>query len=564
MGQARFTGLWKREKIYITLALVIIALWVAPYFILGEKAHMRVLDNMDSNIAWYKVLMDSGQLFGSIDANIPQIINGHLSRNAIYSEFYGIVQLFHFFPAETAYGLNQTISRFVAFWGMYLLLKRYVIKEEGAGIIRVGAALTFSLTPFWANGMLSTLGMPFALWAFLNIRNRKQLGASFLTLTLLPFYSTFMLGFFFFLSAMGVFWLVDVIKTKKPQWRLFFSIAYMTLIYLAIEYRQFVSLLFSTEKTNRSEFLESKNSLAATIRLIFKNYVVGHYQDPPLYQYIVLPLSLLALAIVIFQKRWKQEKLFIGLHLANFLLSVWYAFWWYDAWVPLKQKFTILNTFNFSRYHYLHPMVIYLLFAVTMQLFWRLEKKHWRWLIGLVVVLQLAVLIPSNEQIDYRNSPTFGQFYAVKEFAAIKKFIDKPVQDYRVVSIGLHPAIAQYNGMYTLDTYNNFYPLSYKHQFRKIIAPELEKSSNLRSYFDDWGGRLYVFSSELGQHYQFSKNSKKVINHLQINTNVLKQMGGDYLLSSVPIKNAAENQLELQKTFDSKEAYWRIYLYKVK
>ncbi|XJZ26919.1 DUF6044 family protein [Bacillota bacterium Lsc_1132] len=564
MVQARFAALWKKEKTYIILALLIIALWVAPYFILGEQAHMRVLDNMDSNIAWYKVLMESGQLFGSIDANIPQIINGHLSRNAIYSEFYGIVQLFHFFPAETAYGLNQAISRFLAFVGMYLLLKKYVIKDENQGIIRVGAALTFALTPFWANGMASTLGMPFALWAFLNIRNRQQMGVSLLTLTLLPFYSTFMLGFFFFLSAMGVFWLVDVIRVKKPQWRLFFSIAYMTLIYLAIEYRQFVSLIFSTEKTNRSEFLESKNSLAATIRLIFKNYVVGHYQDPTLYQYIILPLSLLALVLVIVQKRWKQEKLFIGLHLANFLLSVWYAFWWYEGWVPLKQKISILNTFNFSRYHYLHPMIIYILFAVSMQIVWRLGNKYWRSFVALLVVLQLAVLIPSNEQIYYRNSPSFGQFYAVKEFDAIKKFIGKPVQDYRVVSIGLHPAIAQYNGMYTLDTYNNFYPLTYKHEFRKMIAPELAKSKALESYFDEWGGRAYVFVSELGKHYMFSKNTKKVINHLDLNTEALKRMGGDYVLSSVLIKNAKENNLELQKIFDSKEAYWRIYLYKVK
>lgn len=563
MVQARLITLMKREKTYIVLALLIIALWVAPYFVLGEQAHMRILDNLDSNVAWYKVLMDSGQLYGSVHANIPQIINGQLSRNAIYSEYYGIVQLFHFFPAETAYGLNQTISRFLAFLGMYLLLKKYVIKEEKQGIIRVGAALTFALTPFWANGMLSTLGMPLALWAFLNIRNHEQTGISFLTLTLLPFYSTFMLGFFFFLSAMGVFWLVDVVRTKKPQWRLFSSIAYMTLIYLVIEYRELISLIFSTEKTNRSEFNESTNSFLDTIELIFRNYVNGHYQDPTLFQYLILPASLLALVMVIRQKSWKQEKLFIGLHLANFLLSVWYAFWWYKGWVPLKQKISILNTFNFSRYHYLHPMIIYLLFAVTLQIFWKLKHKAWRFVVVLLVVSQIAFLIPSNEQIYYRNSPSFAQFYAVKEFNEIKAFIGKPLQDYRVVSIGLHPAVAQYNGMYTLDTYNNFYPLSYKHQFRKIIAPELAKSKELKSFFDDWGGRCYMFSSELGERYAFSKYSSVVIHHLDIDAQALKQMGGDYVISSVPIENAKGNRLELQKIFNSREAYWKIYLYQV-
>lgn len=552
----------KSEKIYIILALLIIALWVAPYFILGENAHMRITDNMDSNIAWYKVLMNSGQLFGSINANIPQIINGQLSRNAMYSEFYGIVELFRFFPSETAYGLNQTISRLIAFLGMYLLLKKYVVKEEKQGIIRVGAALTFALTPFWANGMDSTLGMPLALWALLNLRNREQKGVSILTLTLLPFYSTFMLGFFFFLSAMGVFWLVDVIRTKTSQWRLFLSIAYMTLIYLAIEYRDIVGLIFSKEKTNRSEFFESKNSFAATIRLIFKNYVVGHYQDQTLYEFVILPIAFIALAIVIMQKSWKQEKLFIGLHLANFLLSVWYAFWWYKGWVPLKEKISILNTFNFSRYHYLRPLIIYILFAVSLQILWRLNKR-WRYAAIVCIILQLAVLIPSNEQIEYRNSPSFSQFYAVNEFNEIKKFIGKPVQDYRVVSIGLHPAVAQYNGMYTLDTYNNFYPLSYKHQFRKIIAPELAKSKTLESYFDQWGGRCYIFDSELGKHYMYSKNSKKVIRHLDLNIQALKQMGGNYVLSAIPIENAKENDLQLEKIFVRNDAYWKIYLYQV-
>ncbi|MCM3570325.1 DUF6044 family protein [Neobacillus mesonae] len=551
-----------RERIYLLIAIVIIALWVAPYFVLGEEAHMRIHDNLDSNIAWYKVLMDSGQLFGSIHANIPQIINGELSRNAYYSEFYGIVELFRFFPPVAAYGLNQAISRFFAFLGMYLLLKKYVMKGEKQGFIIIISALTFALTPFWPNGMLSTLGMPLALWAFLNIKNHEHTVISIITITLLPFYSTFMLGFFFFLSAMGVFWVVEVIRTKRPEWRLFFSISYMTLIYLAIEYRELASLIFSHEPTNRSEFFESKNNLIQTIWLIFKNYIVGHNQDQTLFGIIILPVSIIALVIVMGQKSWKREKLFIWLHLANFLLSVWYAFWWYDGWVPLKQKISILNTFNFSRYHYLRPMIIYILFALSLRILWQYKKK-WRITAVVFALLQIGVLIPSNEQIWYHNSPSFGEFYAVKEFADIKKFIDKPVQDYRVVSIGLHPAIAQYNGMYTLDTYNNFYPLSYKHRFRKMIAPELAKNKELESYFDQWGGRCYLFVDELGKNYLFSKQSSNVIHQLNLNVKAFKQLGGEYILSAVPIENAKDNQLNLEKVFQSKDAYWKIYLYKV-
>lgn len=551
-----------KERIYLLAAIIIIALWVAPYFILGEQAHMRIHDNLDSNIAWYKVLVDSGQLFGSVQANIPQIMNGELARNALYSEYYGMVELFRYFPPVAAYGLNQAISRLFAFLGMYLLLKKYVIKERNQGFIIVVSALTFALTPFWPNGMLSTLGMPLALWAFLNIRRGEQTIISIVTLTLLPFYSTFMLGFFFFLSAMGVFWLVDVIRSKRPQWRLFFSIAYMTLIYLAIEYRALASLIFSHEETNRSEFFASKNNLPQTIMLIFKSYIIGHNQDQTLFGIVILPVSLIALVIVILQKSWKKEKLFIALHLANFLLSVWYAFWWYEGWVPLKHNIGILNTFNFSRYHYLRPMIIYILFALSMQILWRYKNK-WRIAAVVFAVLQLGVMIPANEQIWYHHSPSFGEFYAVREFDEIKTFIGKDVQDYRVASIGLHPAIAQYNGLYTLDTYNNFYPLSYKHQFRKIIAPELAKSKTLESYFDQWGGRCYLFVAELGKNYMFPKDSTKVIHQLDFDIQEFKKMGGNYILSAVPVENAKDNQLELQRVFQAKDAYWKIYLYKV-
>jgi hypothetical protein len=207
-------------------------------------------------------------------------------------------------------------------------------------------------------------------------------------------------------------------------------------------------------------------------------------------------------------------------------------------------------------------MIIYALFAISLRIIWK-RGKWGRTAAGILLAGQLCMLIPTNEQIDYGDVPSYKQYFAQKEFSDIKNYIGLPQDQYRVVSIGLHPDIAQYNGFYTLDTYNNFYPLSYKHQFRKIIAPELNKSPDLKSYFDQWGGRCYIFVSELGENYMFSKNSTKQIKHLQLNTAVLKQMGGKYILSAVPIMNFKENHLAFEKSFESKDSYWKIYLYKV-
>jgi hypothetical protein len=42
-----------------------------------------------------------------------------------------------------------------------------------------------------------------------------------------------------------------------------------------------------------------------------------------------------------------------------------------------------------------------------------------------------------------------------------------------------------------------------------------------------------------------------------------KKMGGSYIFSAVPIENALDNQLILERTFQSELSAWKIYLYKV-
>jgi hypothetical protein len=551
----------KTEKRLVFFSFLAIAAFVSPYFILGEDAHMRVHDNLDSNIAWYKVLTRSGELFGPIHAVIPQLING-LPRNAFGTEFSGIVWLHALFPSIYAYGLSQTITRVFAFIGMYLLLKKHFIKAPEWSWIRVGAALAFALTPFWPSGMLSTLGMPLALWAFLNIRAGERSWLNYLVLTLLPFYSSLVLGFFFFLSAMGVFWLSDVVRGKGWNIRFLLAIVYMTALYLAIEYRLVHSLLFSEEPTSRDEYVHARLSLWRAIRLTLKNYILGHNHVMSVHGLVILPVSFIALYIVWKQKRWREEKTFLFFHILNLALSTWYAFWFYKGWLPLTERFDILNKFNFARYHFLRPMVIYVLFALSLKILWQ-QGQAWKKACFIAMTAQLIVLTIFNEEIFYRHQPSFKQFYAEEQFQAIKEYIGLPVEGYRVASIGIHPAIAQYNGFYTLDTYNNFYPLTYKHQFRNIISRELDKNKKLREYFDEWGGRCYIFVDELGKYYMFKKHSRKKITHLQLNTDVFREMGGRYIFSALPIDNAKRNQLTLEKIFHSDESAWTIYLYKV-
>ncbi|MFZ3589873.1 DUF6044 family protein [Bacillus sp. DJP31] len=545
------------EQRLLFFAFLLIGLYLSPLFILGENAHIRVHDNLDSNLAWYKVLINSGELFGSLDSTIPQIING-LPRNAFGTEWSGIVWLHAIFPTMVAYALSQTITRVFAFIGMYLLLKKHFIKEREYYIIRVGVALAFSLTPFWPSGMLSTLGMPLATWAFLNIRNGENSWKNFLVLTLLPFYSSFVLGIFFFLLAIGIVWLLDFLKGKGWNLRFLLSIVYMTFVYLLIEYRLVYSTFFSSEPTSRDEYFHARLSFLQSVKLTFKNFFLGHTHVMTVHGLFILMTLLLASYFIIKKRIWKSEQLFINLLLINFGLSAWYAFWFYKGWIPITERFHFLDTFNFARFHFLRPFIIYVSFALGLQIIWKYKSIVWFLIVG-----QLLVLGAYNDEIVHRNKPSVKEFMAEDLFQEIKEHIGLPLDQYRVASIGIHPSISQYNGFYTLDTYNNFYPLTYKYQFRKIIENELEENKTIRTYFDEWGGRCYIFTDELGKHYMFSNRSKKELKNLDLNPEPFKKLGGRFLLSAIPIKNANKNKLSLERIFETDTSHWKIYLYKV-
>ncbi len=129
----------------------------------------------------------------------------------------------------------------------------------------------------------------------------------------------------------------------------------------------------------------------------------------------------------------------------------------------------------------------------------------------------------------------------------------------------MHPSVAQYNGFYTLDSYQNNYRLEYKHEFRNIIASELDKNEELRIYFDYWGSRCNVFSSELRKTYDLmcAKEYNAYVNNLSIDTEALRKMGGEYILSAVIIGNYKELNLKFLKKFSDKNSMWDIYLYKL-
>ncbi|MFG6120688.1 DUF6044 family protein [Thalassobacillus sp. B23F22_16] len=559
--------LFTKHKLLV-IASLILAAYLLPYYLLGEDSHIRVHDNLDSNIVWFKLVVENNLIFASPNEMLPSIING-LPRSALPSGLDAMVWLYALFEPFTAYTLNQTIMRVVALFGMYFLLAYYFEKQTGTWtnyqLPITGAALTFALLPYWPSGALSMAGMPLALLAFMKIRDfgRHAKKRYWLMLVLIPFHANFILAFSFFISIIGVIWLVDWIRYKQLNWPFFHSIVLMTSIFLIKNYMVIYSMFLDSEYVpHREEFELGDKDAVGAFQLGIENFLFAHTHDETLHYRFIFPAAMAAILLAV----WKRmvPKLLISLLAANFILSIWYGYWYWEGWRVPKDTISLLNNFNFSRYHFLHPLLWYLVFGLAMGI---IQKRVFlgKFIVLMLILSQVALLFPLGEESKYSefDSFTYKEFYSEALFEDIKEYIGEDPSDYRVVSIGMHPTIAQYNGLWTLDTYNTTIPLSYKHSWRKVIAPELEKNGSLEHYFDTWGSRLYLYVDELGKNYDFTKESDKQIEQLDINTEHLESMGGKYILSAVPIQNYEENNLTFERVFERPSSPWKIHLYKI-
>lgn len=158
---------------------------------------------------------------------------------------------------------------------------------------------------------------------------------------------------------------------------------------------------------------------------------------------------------------------------------------------------------------------------------------------------------------DSNASITLNEFYSKELFDEIKDDIN---YDGELVSaFGYHPAILQYNGFNTIDRYVSVHSMKIQNEFREIIAPALDKYPYFQSYYDYWGGRMYLF----GEFGYESLRQKDIGEHpLYIDTNAFKKYGGVYILSSVPISNTNEIGISLVNDYEVDDMLYHIYVYK--
>jgi hypothetical protein len=543
----------------ITGGIYLIFLYMLPYLILGENAYVTIHDFLDQNVVIMATLKKTG-LLTSINGVVPNM--GGLDR-ALFPFFapFDIKMLCYLLlPTYWAIVVYTFVYKAIAFLGMYLLIDTYIFQGKNK-VLACLLSLGFAFVPFYMELALSGAGFPLVTWAFLNLYHNKNKVWSYIAIAFYTFNSLLAYGGFFFMAVLFCCMVYVFCCTKKISQNVFYGALLMGVVYIIANWGTFYSLFFSESfVSHRSEWVHY-TPLKADVVEFFKIILFSQYHAGTL---IAAPILLLYLFVwVKFRKRYTilNKVLFVYLIIVVGIL------------IGMLLKLSHLQIFvsvQFDRFYFFYPSIVIMLLATICHVL--IQENRLKWAIVLAVFGLFSGVVFDKEMKNNTkllvhkqiSEPTFRQFYDTELFDEVCSYLQvSPDYKTKTVSVGMFPAVAEYNGFYTLDSYRVNYPLEYKQEFRKIIASELDKSAELKDYYDKWGSRCYVFSSELKRKYMFGKDCGVSIHHLDINTEQLRKMGCQYVLSAVPILNYEELDWDFEKSFTTDRSYWKIYLYKI-
>lgn len=584
----------QRPFLVYLIPILIILLYFAPYILKGENVHVKIFDVLDAWLPQTKILAESGKAFSlNPETRIDNVMDG-LRLSGFNSGYNVATWLFMLFPPFVAYTLNMLITAFVAFWGMALLLRRFIlVKEEHKKFnwLVMGTALCFSLITFYPPAGLSIAGFPLLLYFFLKIRNGEVRKRDFIYIIFFPFYSLLHHAGIFIILVLGVLFLYDLIrewlsarkeqrKGVKINWSYIIALGLLCIFYGFTHFHLIHSFIAPQFTSHREEIVIQPLNAAKCLEGTVHNFIFDRTNIVSGQNLIVLLSAAWALILGLSRGVGQTSRrllIFILLAAANAFL------WGFKYWQGihfLRENFHFFTAFNFARFYWLNPVVWYLIFGLSLAVIARMKRG--KTFVSWLIVAQLLFLFTAYN-VEYRHklklpnrlhsSLTYKQFYSEALYKKINDYIGKPQKDYYTISIGLQPAVANYNGFYTLDAYATIYSIEYKHKFRRIMERELAKSSTLQKVFDENGKRCYIFISDLFRRpgtrgIVFARGITKHDSHFKIkkmdlNTAAFKEMGGEYIFSAVKIGNFAENGLAFENVFQTQDSPWRVYLYRV-
>lgn len=568
---------------------VVLALYFVAVYHGGTDSYVRVNDHLDGIVPLYKLLAETQPVLGGLDDRVPRVFGG-IPRNSLPSGLHLGTLLYYVLPPFAAHVVHEVAMRAVALVGMLLLLRRRLLPDAGA-VVLGGSALAFALLPFLPTGYLAVAGQPLLLWALLEIRDRRAGAGPWAVVLVYPFYASLVFTGLFIVLFAGLLVVWDAWRRRRVPWGLATAVCLMGLFFLVSEYRVLYQNLLTDYVSHRSAFERVQGSLRQLVKATLLAFFATHRHAPSVQSPLLLGGVVLGLGVAVRKLaregagglrcvagRLRRSSAPLARHARIMLVLVGLAavaallvgLWEWEPVQTLWERAGPLRLFNFHRVQWFQPLLFTAAFALALQILW------WRGgaLRGVACVLLAAqlgwVLWHDNAWAEARDTGlTWREYYSPALFDEVAAALGGPPSSHRVVSFGLTPSIALYNGFAVVDGFVNDYPLAYKERFRRVIAGELARDDRLRRHFDGWGGHVDMFSSELGTVSGYGKTvytrdaPKRAVDDLAIDVEALRDLGAEYVLSAVEIRNHEELGLRLVGRFTRPDSPWEIRVYAV-
>ena len=571
--------LWLTKYWFLFPIIGFLLLTAGVFFGYGEHSYIGVHDNMDLFLAQFQMLKNTDSFFKH-GVDVPFL--GGVSRDTLPSEFSLYSILYMIFPTYTAYVLG-ILGKILIGMFSFCLLAREMYPEKYILYRPVIYMTGFAYGILW---FFPAFGFAFAsipLCVYLLIRIYRHGGKLwYLALFAYPLVSYFSYHGIFILGylVIAVIWLS--IRDRKPAWSLAAGIVVLALGYVVCEYRLFGQMLLSDEVTIRSTIVNPSLSAAEVLKEIVTVWREGIFHADGVHGKVVLPVCILYFAVNNGMYLWKKQGKKIFHDRFNFVMlfilfnSVIYGLYNCEPLRSLVETLIPpLKGWQFNRTIFFNPFLWYAaLFIVLTRLY---DAGIWQmWIANAVICAAVLVIILTpnryndlyatchNRAYEYFHGTEvdawdYEQFYAQELFAEIKKDID--YQGEWAAAYGFHPAVLEYNGIATLDGYLGFYSQQYKDDFRKVIAPALERVEATRIYYDDWGARAYLYSGTDLSIVSATKTVYATDYDIYIDVDAFRALGGEYIFSRFELGNAEEIGLRLISSDAAKDLSSAVYVY---
>lgn len=579
------------------------------FFGYGERSYIGVHDNMDLFLAQFQMLKNTGSFFKH-GVDVPFL--GGVSRDNLPSELSLYSVLFMVFPTYTAYILG-ILGKILLGMFSFRLLAGELFPQKGK-LYRPVVYMTgfaYGICWFFPAFGFAFASIPLVVWLLIKIYRGRGKGW-YVALFFYPlvsyfsYHGIFILGYLL-LAVLGLAVRAlylrkrpgKELQEKQPrqaslrtgaggQWvpvlRLFAAFFVLAAGYVVCEYRLFGQMLLSDEVTIRSSIVNASLPFPEILREIGQVFAEGIFHADGVHGKVVLPVCVLYFVgnNILYLRRGEGKRILRDPFnlLVLFLLfnCVVYGLYDFEPLRTLVEKLIPpLEGWQFNRTIFFNPFLWYgALLLVLIRLY---DAGMWQmWLAnGIVCGAVLAVILTPTRYNDLYHTCynrayehfhgqevdelTYGQFYATDLFGQIKA--DIGYQGEWAAAYGFHPAVLEYNGIATLDGYLGFYSQQYKEDFRKIIAPALDRVEATRIYYDDWGARAYLYSGTDLSIVNATKTVYATDDRIYIDGEAFRELGGEYIFSRIKLGNAKETGLSFLGEYTARDESMTIYVYKI-